>query len=87
MYWGALGRRKKKKRGRLATDVSPGPIFKNKEKKQRQLALALESKSNLNPSLVLPLIIHVTLGKQIFLSLVLHLEYRGNPSSQGCTED
>ena len=30
MYWGALGRRRRKKRGRLATDV----IFKKKEKKR-----------------------------------------------------
>ena len=37
VYWGALGRRRRKKEKRLATDVSSGPKFKKKKRKKADL--------------------------------------------------
>ena len=36
MYWGFGKKKEKTKRGRLATDVSSGPIRKKKEKKKKK---------------------------------------------------
>ena len=44
MYWG-FGEKKKKKIGRLATDVSSGPIFLTKEEEEEEEEAAAAAQS------------------------------------------